>query len=185
MVIPAPTGGFKNREDMAQKFCPGKVTAEVGVLYGAYSKFMLAQKPTKHYMIDPWKKMPDFIYPGWGNMCEYDLNAGFAHVTKEFSRRPDVVILRETSFQAAMRFPNDTLDFCFIDACHTTPMVLADSILWWPKVKKGGILAGHDLNLGPPYLGEVPRALEHFLYMIGRERLDIVTDQQDSWGVVK
>ena len=51
------------------------------------------------------------------------------------------------SCMAANLVADDSLDFVFIDADHSYESVLDDIILWYPKVKSGGIIAGHDYNL--------------------------------------
>lgn len=51
------------------------------------------------------------------------------------------------SVYAATRVPNQSLDFVYIDAKHDEASVRADIAAWLPKVKPGGILAGHDYNL--------------------------------------
>ena len=38
------------------------------------------------------------------------------------------------------------MDFVFIDASHEADMVYLDCEAWWPKVKVGGVLAGHDYD---------------------------------------
>ena len=48
------------------------------------------------------------------------------------------------SVAAARLFANGSLDFVFIDADHARAAVQADIAAWRPKVKCGGILAGHD-----------------------------------------
>ena len=59
---------------------------------------------------------------------------------------------------AAERF--DELDFVFLDAAHDYQSVLADLQAWWPRIKKGGVLAGHDYD-GAMFPG-VKRAVEAF-----------------------
>jgi cephalosporin hydroxylase len=54
--------------------------------------------------------------------------------------------VRMPSVAAATLFANGSLDFVFIDADHTCEAVRADIAAWRPKVKAGGILAGHDWN---------------------------------------
>jgi predicted O-methyltransferase YrrM len=49
-----------------------------------------------------------------------------------------------TSEQAAHAMPDNTLDFCYIDADHSYDGVKKDLNIWLPKVKSGGIICGHD-----------------------------------------
>ncbi len=46
----------------------------------------------------------------------------------------------------AAAFDDALLDAVFIDASHKFEDVLADIAAWYPKVKKGGIIAGHDID---------------------------------------
>ena len=57
--------------------------------------------------------------------------------------------VRMTSVEAASTYADNSLDFVFIDAQHDYDSVHADIVAWWPKVKQGGIIAGHDYNPGP------------------------------------
>ena len=49
-----------------------------------------------------------------------------------------------TSLEAAPLIPDHSLDFAYVDARHDYASVLEDLEAWFPKVKPGGILAGHD-----------------------------------------
>jgi hypothetical protein len=62
---------------------------------------------------------------------------------------PDVTILRDESSHAAMGFESASLDVVFLDAAHDFASVLADLAAWWPMVKPGGILYGHDYDHQP------------------------------------
>lgn len=57
-----------------------------------------------------------------------------------------VEIIRAESPDAAQQFADGSLDYVFIDGSHDTASVLADLRAWLPKVKTGGIIAGHDIN---------------------------------------
>ncbi len=50
------------------------------------------------------------------------------------------------SVLASGEFPAGSCDMVFLDAQHSEASVAADIAAWWPKVKPGGILAGHDWN---------------------------------------
>ena len=54
------------------------------------------------------------------------------------------VMIRATSEVAADIFADESLDFVYIDANHAYDFVKQDMTLWYPKVKKGGYLGGHD-----------------------------------------
>jgi hypothetical protein len=54
---------------------------------------------------------------------------------------------RLPSVEAAHHFADCSCDFVFIDADHSQPAVRADLAAWMPKVRAGGVLAGHDYNL--------------------------------------
>ena len=57
-------------------------------------------------------------------------------------------MIRATSEVASNIFPYNSLDFIYIDANHAYDFVVKDIELWFPKLKKGGVFAGHDyINL--------------------------------------
>lgn len=60
---------------------------------------------------------------------------------------------------AASIFRDDILDFVFIDADHLYESIKQDIELWLPKVKKGGILAGHDAEFYYSKLSEKHRKI--------------------------
>lgn len=53
-------------------------------------------------------------------------------------------MIRADSVAAAKQFADESVYFCFIDACHHFANVKADLAAWWPKIQIGGVLAGHD-----------------------------------------
>lgn len=52
--------------------------------------------------------------------------------------------IRKTSEEASLLYEDESVDIIFIDADHSEEAVKKDINLWLPKVKKNGILAGHD-----------------------------------------
>ena len=52
--------------------------------------------------------------------------------------------IRTTSYNAASTFGDESQDIIFLDADHSYEAVKQDIELWWPKVRPGGVLCGHD-----------------------------------------
>ena len=75
-------------------------------------------------------------------------------------------LIQSTSESAAGTFAETSLDFVYIDADHAYASVVADIGLWLPKIKPGGLLAGHDFDLPSvrtavrESFGDVVRVLE-------------------------
>jgi predicted O-methyltransferase YrrM len=57
--------------------------------------------------------------------------------------------IRSISWEAADNFKESEVDFVFIDADHTYNSVIKDIKAWLPKIKKGGIISGHDYFTSP------------------------------------
>lgn len=69
-----------------------------------------------------------------------------------------VTLYKADSAAGAALFEDNSLDFVWLDADHTFRNLCRELISWSPKVKNGGILAGHDWdkNTHP----DVQRALD-------------------------
>jgi len=76
------------------------------------------------------------------------------------------------SVEVAKQYTDDSLDFVFIDGDHRYECVLADIQAWLPKVKAGGIIAGHDYG----WCSDVRRAVHE---VFG----DADGKYEDSYGV--
>lgn len=50
------------------------------------------------------------------------------------------------SVAMAAEYADGSVDVVFIDADHSYEAVVADIKAWWPKLKPGGVLAGHDIH---------------------------------------
>lgn len=81
------------------------------------------------------------------------------------------------TWAAAGHYLDESLDFVFVDAGHTTETVLKDLDAWWPKIKPGGMLAGHDADWA-----SVQKALKPWSELNG---VDVSLCSRRSWQVVK
>lgn len=114
---------------------------EVGVCRGLFSANLLAFWPGRLYCVDAWAPVP-------GYEEQYDHEANYAEACerlKEYGGR--CTITRQPSLEAVHAFKDDSLDFVYLDANHSYEAVRDDLNAWWPKVRKGGILAGDDYGI--------------------------------------
>lgn len=64
---------------------------------------------------------------------------------REHLENTDVVSpIRIRSVEAASQFPDNSLDFVFIDSSHEYQDTVEEIILWFPKLRSNGLLCGHD-----------------------------------------
>lgn len=67
-----------------------------------------------------------------------------AHREAIAKTKPFVVIFVSRISEASLGIRDKSLDIVFIDGSHDYKSVKQDIILWLPKIRKGGILCGHD-----------------------------------------
>lgn len=89
---------------------------------------------------------------------------------------------------ATYGFDDGCLDFVYIDAAHDYKSVKADLEAWWPKVKRGGMLGGHDYENKPDdgFWGpiEVYSAVNDWAHPLGL-KVHSIEPSCPSWWVVK
>ena len=123
---------------------------EVGCWLGKSTAYFASRirdcgKSIAFYAVDTWQGSPNEP-----DMVEAVAQAGgsvfelFRSNMREAGVIDAIKPLRMPSVVAATLFANSSLDFVFIDADHTREAVQADIAAWRPKIKAGGILAGHD-----------------------------------------
>ena len=128
-----------------------RLGAEIGVSDGVNLQNLLSLNPElKMYGVDS--------YESEGNELErYDegIYEGrtkekmVKHMEKiESKYAPRLRMLYMDTREASEFIPNEHLDFVFLDADHSYEGVMRDIELWGPKVKKNGLMMGHDLNWG-------------------------------------
>jgi hypothetical protein len=85
-----------------------------------------------------------------------------------------------TSTQASKMFKKKSVDFVFIDGSHDFDSVCNDIEAWLPKIKAGGILAGHDYDFE-----QVKRAVHSYfadyqLETVGKSWLYIIRSEENG-----
>ncbi|HEX6712899.1 MAG TPA: class I SAM-dependent methyltransferase [Thermoleophilaceae bacterium] len=140
--------------------------AEIGVKAGKFSAWLLTEwKGSRLISIDPWLEDAPDAYVDTANVPQ-DQHERFYEETKArlapFGKRSE--IWRLTSVDAAAQVADGSLDFAYIDARHDYESVLEDLEAWFPKVRAGGIFAGHDYATGHFPQGDfgVKKAVDEF-----------------------
>lgn len=119
---------------------PKGVVAEIGVASGCFTEQILATWPTcsKLFAIDCWG-------PFEGNhITDSDQEQRFRQVVDKFSSFSNVKIIRQYSHEAAATMADESVHFIYLDADHSYAAAMLDLKSWFPKLKRGGIFAGHD-----------------------------------------
>jgi SAM-dependent methyltransferase len=146
--------------EMVQQFPSGSKFVEVGCWKGRSAAYMCVEiansnKDIDFYCVDFWHVSPEreVEEPELKNL--YDI---FLENLKpvEAYYKP----MKIPSVDAAKKFKDESLDFVFIDAGHEYDPVKEDILAWFPKIKPGGILAGHDLYPTEPTWGDVHKVVE-------------------------
>lgn len=126
---------------------------EVGSWLGKSSSFLVDNKKStqKVICVDTWKGSANELTTTHRLATQTDI----FEIFKLNMGDRDYSALRLPSVEAAKSFKDESLDVVFIDAEHTYEAVRDDINAWYPKVKLGGYIAGHDYT---PKCG-VPKAV--------------------------
>ena len=122
---------------------------EVGCKEGRTTAHILEHCPDcRVTAIDPWMEFPEQGEVAGGESYEaWDFEAIEADFWGRVEPWADrLTFHRKTSLQAADAVEDGSQDLIFIDAAHDYNSVLEDIAAWRPKLRDGGILAGHDFQ---------------------------------------
>lgn len=140
--------------------------AEIGVKEGEMSSQLLRGHLGLHLtMVDQWlsdpaQKADNTFYSR--TQEHFDRDKAIAMRVTDFAAARRTVI-HNPSVEAAQGVPDKSLDFVFIDANHVYEACCRDIEAWYPKLKPGGILCGHDY-FRPHWPDEgVQRAVDEFV----------------------
>lgn len=134
------------------------VFVEVGCWKGKSSAYMAveianSQKDITFYCVDTWTGSKE--HEGYSELQNlYNIFLENMNPVSQF-----YFPLKITSLEASKKFKDNSVDFVFLDAAHDYQNAKQDILAWWPKVKVGGILAGHDYWDNPSW-GDVKRVVD-------------------------
>jgi hypothetical protein len=145
--------------------------AEIGVQDGLFSEALLnVWQGSRLYSVDPWRVFPGSWYVDVANVSRSEHDRRYDETTERLKRfGVRSCIRRQASNEAVEGFEDGQLDFVYLDAQHHYEAVKEDVALWYPKVRKGGLLAGHDYLDGhiPEGIFGVKSAVDEFVKAMG------------------
>jgi len=155
-----------------------KIGAEVGVCKGQHARALLRQIKSLETLIlvDPW--------------CPYnrlsqekaDIRFGLCK-TRLFPYENRIEYMKMQSMEAVDQIEDGSLDFVYIDGLHEFNPVMMDIIKWVPKVRPGGIIAGHDYYVF--YQSGIIEAVNAYTRANSINEWYITREKEPSWFWVK
>lgn len=146
--MPVPEIGYEHvqnaklletREQMLSLLPKNGVVAELGVDHGDFSqKILEINRPSKLHLVDEWKsdRYPEKLFHEVGQRFHSEIKTG------------KVEINRGLSVDVVKQFPDCYFDWIYIDTAHTYAVTKEELEAYFPKIKPGGIIAGHDFIVG-------------------------------------
>ncbi len=138
-----------NRQELYKLFASLGYTigCEVGVEKGKNAQDMFEYIPNlKLYAVDPYKQHTRCSNGATGYLRHWD-NRYLRAVKRQAQKRlqgKNAVIIEKFSEDGVKDILDSSLDFVYIDGDHSYDFVMQDIIIWGRKVRKGGIVSGHD-----------------------------------------
>jgi len=145
-------------KDMVKKYPDNSTFVEVGAWKGKSAAFMCVE------IANAKKKIDFVVVDTWEGSAEHKENPELFKLYDIFMDNMKPVEqyfrpMRMASLEAAQMFDDNSIDFVFIDASHEYQDVVNDLHAWYPKIKIGGTLAGHDYYLDQSTWGGVYKAV--------------------------
>ena len=163
----------RRRRDFVLKEMPSdSICCEIGVDEGDFSKEILKKvKPKKLFLIDPWRYHESEIYQnslygGKSGMNQNNMEKRYQNILNRFRleiENGQVVIERNYSEKALIKFPDEYFDWFYLDGNHLYEFVKKDLDMCYIKLKKGGFLTGDDYGVHGWWENGVQKAVDEFV----------------------
>lgn len=122
---------------------PKGIGVEVGTFKGEFAQEIMKVWDGTLFLIDVWRDL-GVEYNDSSNHKNFQ-GGVYGDCMRNIQGFEDrAIMIRATSEISSNFFEDNSLDFVYIDANHAYEFVKQDIELWFPKVKKGGLVMGHD-----------------------------------------
>ena len=160
---------------------------EIGVKRGDFSSILLNNSSlSKIILLDNWKYNEDYM--DIANVSQKMQDYYYKLVCDRFKHEKRIIIMKDDAQTVYKEFEDEYFEFIYHDANHCYLFVKQQLEAWYPKLRKGGIMAGHDyFNGNYKELGEfgVKQAVDEFVEKY-KLSLNLTSEEQGkSWWFLK
>jgi len=136
----------KTKKELYELFPKNAVGAELGTCQGDNAVMLYNNtQPKELYLIDIWEKdensykyhLPEMRYDDW------------RQVVRDKLPHPNVHLIQQDTLAWLDSIPDDFLDWVYIDSLHQYHHVNQEYMKCINKVKRGGVISGHDFYCHP------------------------------------
>lgn len=171
------------------------IGVELGVQEGKFSERILEgwEKCQRFYLVDVWKHQSN--YEDDANLNDEMQEKNYLKARKNLLKWQDITVFLRNYTSDAVSEISEELDFVYVDARHDYCGVSEDIRNYWPKLRPGGIMAGHDYHTakevlhtkqdwavcsdGSRFPGAVKGAVDEFAEVHGLQVS--ITYKEDFW----
>jgi hypothetical protein len=200
--VPEIQGGYGLAQLLAElKLNKG---AEVGTGLGQYAEVLCHFNPKLHLScVDAWDinaypkgMLQHSVETGHSvpGVLKQDFWENWYQQTLKKLKPLNCTIIRKRSMDAVKDFKDESLDFVYLDAGHDFVNFTLDLHYWKDKVRKGGIIAGHDYSRFPTHkMIHVKGVLQTYMpyyhmlpvFTLSRRKHSMRRDYYGNWFYVK
>ena len=94
--------------------------------------------------VDPWQSYTEEGNTYYLNRQALELQEAEIIFDKIIINYKNIIKNKCSSIDYANKIEDESVDFVYIDGNHQYTSVIEDIKIWYPKVKKNGIISGHD-----------------------------------------
>jgi hypothetical protein len=157
------------------------IGVELGVYKGYHAESLLKHLDVERlYLVDPYS-----LYETYDEgRRHYGVDQDPLELAKQECQQRlapyarQITWVRKKSIAALTDIPND-LDFVYVDGNHEEPFVREDIVSYYPKVRAGGVIGGHDFYNG--YCREHDGVVKVVSEFAVQNRLSLQVELPDWW----
>ncbi len=159
----------------------GETDATTGVWKGMSAAYMAVEiinsgKNIKFDCIDNWEFVPDLQDDIPQELFGEDIYETFLKNIEPVKDK--ITPIKCLSWEGAQHYEDNSLDFVFLDAAHDYESVKKDINAYFPKIKQGGVIAGHDYE----WCETVRQAVDEFFTPLESMQIQ---QTEGCWAVIK